>query len=82
MNWRKASAYHWESDAGYTVCRVFVRGRWLFEAWTPKPGKTGNRGPDRRPVCFYRGAGDDPRRAQVAAERHASGDGEVSDDVA
>lgn len=82
MNWRKASAYHWESDAGYTVCRVFVRGRWLFETWTPKLGKTGNRGSDGGPVCCYRGADDDERRAQAAAQRHASGGGEASDAVA
>jgi hypothetical protein len=39
VTWRRVDAYHWRNDDGYSICRVCVGGRWMFEAWPPRVEK-------------------------------------------
>ncbi|OBS10803.1 hypothetical protein [Acidihalobacter prosperus] len=63
MKWRRIDDYAIESDAGYTVCRVFIHARWHYEAWIPKAMD----GWDR---VIHREPDDDATEAKAACERH------------
>ena len=37
--WRAADDWYWAGPDGWTICRVFVGGAWIYELW--RPGQAG-----------------------------------------
>lgn len=63
MEWERIDEYAMRSDKGYTVCRVFVHGRWYFEAWMPKSM-------DAHAPAIYRAPDDNGALARAACLKH------------
>lgn len=32
-DWQQRDEYYWAGPGGWTICRVFVDGRWQHEVW-------------------------------------------------
>ncbi|GAB3107556.1 hypothetical protein GCM10027288_17930 [Bordetella tumbae] len=33
-DWQQVDEYYWSGPGGWTICRVFVNGGWIFELWS------------------------------------------------
>lgn len=32
-DWQQGDEYYWSAPGGWTICRVYVDGCWMFELW-------------------------------------------------